>query len=232
MDRLKQSTGVQLLSIRISRGTCLAVAQSWMPVFPYFRNGEVIKELMARVCGISWVVVPRARRLESRGLEPCTYFIASLVIELTFDIPSRLRCQTTASGSSPSFVSGAAVSTSGRTEWQVVAHEIGHNLGAIVSTSSFLPVTNLVIPVSSSSSTMWVSSSLVLCFQYDIFSATASVPQTLLAVLWVQMSVRLTDASLWILFLNSVKQISRHVVSEIYVSNHFHCPHSAFKYFY
>jgi len=29
-------------------------------------------------------------------------------------------------------VSGTAVSTSGRTEWQVVAHETGHNFGAIV----------------------------------------------------------------------------------------------------
>ena len=42
-------------------------------------------------------------------------------------------CQETASGSSPSVVSGTAVSTAGRTEWQVIAHEIGHNFGAIVS---------------------------------------------------------------------------------------------------
>ncbi|TBU37369.1 Metallo-peptidase family M12B Reprolysin-like-domain-containing protein [Dichomitus squalens] len=40
-------------------------------------------------------------------------------------------CQQTSSGSSPSIVSGTAVSTSGRTEWQVIAHEIGHNFGAI-----------------------------------------------------------------------------------------------------
>ncbi|KAL1940653.1 hypothetical protein VTO73DRAFT_8088 [Trametes versicolor] len=40
-------------------------------------------------------------------------------------------CQQAASGSSPSVVSGTAVSTAGRTEWQVVAHEIGHNFGAI-----------------------------------------------------------------------------------------------------
>jgi len=40
-------------------------------------------------------------------------------------------CQQTASGSSGSVVSGTAVSTAGRTEWQVVAHEIGHNFGAI-----------------------------------------------------------------------------------------------------
>jgi Metallo-peptidase family M12B Reprolysin-like len=35
------------------------------------------------------------------------------------------------SGSAPSIVSGTAVSTAGRTEWQVIAHEIGHNFGAI-----------------------------------------------------------------------------------------------------
>ncbi|KAI8983225.1 Metallo-peptidase family M12B Reprolysin-like-domain-containing protein [Trametes punicea] len=40
-------------------------------------------------------------------------------------------CQQTASTSGSSFVSGTAVSTAGRTEWQVVAHEIGHNFGAI-----------------------------------------------------------------------------------------------------
>jgi len=40
-------------------------------------------------------------------------------------------CQQTASGSAPSIVSGTAVSTAGLTEWQVVAHEIGHNFGAI-----------------------------------------------------------------------------------------------------
>ncbi|KAI0761701.1 Metallo-peptidase family M12B Reprolysin-like-domain-containing protein [Trametes elegans] len=40
-------------------------------------------------------------------------------------------CQQTASGNSPSVVSGTAVSTAGRTEWQVIAHEIGHNFGAI-----------------------------------------------------------------------------------------------------
>ena len=44
-------------------------------------------------------------------------------------------CQQTSSGSSPSVVSGTAVSTAGRTEWQVIAHEIGHNFGAIVSPS-------------------------------------------------------------------------------------------------
>jgi hypothetical protein len=41
------------------------------------------------------------------------------------------RCQQTSSGNAPNIVSGTAVSTAGRTEWQVVAHEIGHNFGAI-----------------------------------------------------------------------------------------------------
>ncbi|KAF8895037.1 Metallo-peptidase family M12-domain-containing protein [Gymnopilus junonius] len=40
-------------------------------------------------------------------------------------------CQQAATGNTPSIVSGTAVSTGGRTEWQVVAHEIGHNFGAI-----------------------------------------------------------------------------------------------------
>src|SRR5882724_5691060 len=42
-------------------------------------------------------------------------------------------CQTSATGTPGEFVSGAAVTTAGRAEWQVVAHEIGHNFGAIVS---------------------------------------------------------------------------------------------------
>lgn len=40
-------------------------------------------------------------------------------------------CQVTATGNSPNVVSGTGVSTAGRTEWQVIAHEIGHNFGAI-----------------------------------------------------------------------------------------------------
>ncbi|KAF8807176.1 zinc metalloprotease [Phlegmacium glaucopus] len=40
-------------------------------------------------------------------------------------------CQQDSSGSTGSVVSGTGVSTAGRTEWQVVAHEIGHNFGAI-----------------------------------------------------------------------------------------------------
>ncbi|KAF8599275.1 hypothetical protein BDV93DRAFT_526223 [Ceratobasidium sp. AG-I] len=40
-------------------------------------------------------------------------------------------CNMQSSGSQGNVVSGTAVSTAGRTEWQVVAHEIGHNFGAI-----------------------------------------------------------------------------------------------------
>ncbi|EUC65568.1 reprolysin family zinc metalloprotease [Rhizoctonia solani AG-3 Rhs1AP] len=40
-------------------------------------------------------------------------------------------CNTKSSGNQGNVVSGTAVSTAGRTEWQVVAHEIGHNFGAI-----------------------------------------------------------------------------------------------------
>ncbi|KDQ54963.1 hypothetical protein JAAARDRAFT_38078 [Jaapia argillacea MUCL 33604] len=40
-------------------------------------------------------------------------------------------CQQSSSGSPGAVVSGTAVSTAGRTEWQVVTHETGHNFGAI-----------------------------------------------------------------------------------------------------
>ena len=50
----------------------------------------------------------------------------------------RLRCQVAATGTSPNVVSGTGVSTAGRTEWQVIAHEIGHNFGAIVRYIPFL----------------------------------------------------------------------------------------------
>ncbi|EEB89397.1 hypothetical protein MPER_12507, partial [Moniliophthora perniciosa FA553] len=40
-------------------------------------------------------------------------------------------CQQSAAGNPGSVVSGTGVSTAGLTEWQVIAHEIGHNFGAI-----------------------------------------------------------------------------------------------------
>ena len=60
-------------------------------------------------------------------------------------------CNQQSTGNAPSVVSGTAVSTAGRTEWQVVAHEIGHNFGAIVS---FFLITCLVsVPMNPPSST-------------------------------------------------------------------------------
>ncbi|KAI0035279.1 Metallo-peptidase family M12B Reprolysin-like-domain-containing protein [Vararia minispora EC-137] len=56
-------------------------------------------------------------------------------------------CQQTAQPQGGQFVSGTGVSTIGRTEWQVVAHEIGHNFGAICangcnSTSACCPLSS------------------------------------------------------------------------------------------
>jgi len=48
-------------------------------------------------------------------------------------------CMITASGqTAEGFVSGTGVSTAGRAEWQVVAHEVGHNFGAIVSDNQII----------------------------------------------------------------------------------------------
>ncbi|KAF9560200.1 zinc metalloprotease, partial [Agrocybe pediades] len=58
-------------------------------------------------------------------------------------------CQQDATGSAPSIVSGTAVSTAGRTEWQVVAHEIGHNFGAIVSCASGCTTSDSCCPLTS-----------------------------------------------------------------------------------
>ncbi|KAJ3512734.1 hypothetical protein NLJ89_g3351 [Agrocybe chaxingu] len=58
-------------------------------------------------------------------------------------------CQTSSAGSSGSVVSGTAVSTAGRTEWQVIAHEIGHNFGAIHDCSDGCTLTSSCCPLSS-----------------------------------------------------------------------------------
>ncbi|KAF8168348.1 zinc metalloprotease [Crassisporium funariophilum] len=60
-------------------------------------------------------------------------------------------CQQQATGNAPTVVSGTAVSTAGRTEWQVVAHEIGHNFGAIHDCASGCTLSSPCCPLSSTS---------------------------------------------------------------------------------
>jgi len=57
-------------------------------------------------------------------------------------------CQQEATGSAPAVVSGTAVSTAGRTEWQVVAHETGHNFGAIHDCANGCNSTSACCPLS------------------------------------------------------------------------------------
>ncbi|THH12830.1 hypothetical protein EW146_g7321 [Bondarzewia mesenterica] len=59
-------------------------------------------------------------------------------------------CQQTASGDNSSTVSGTAVSTAGRVEWQVVAHETGHNFGAIHDCTDGCNSTTPCCPLSTS----------------------------------------------------------------------------------
>lgn len=59
-------------------------------------------------------------------------------------------CQQEAFGNAPSVVSGTAVSTAGRTEWQVVAHETGHNFGAIHDCADGCTSSGSCCPLSSS----------------------------------------------------------------------------------
>ncbi|QRW05755.1 reprolysin family zinc metalloprotease [Ceratobasidium sp. AG-Ba] len=55
-------------------------------------------------------------------------------------------CNVQSSGDPGNVVSGTAVSTAGRTEWQVVAHEIGHNFGAIHDCTSGCTGTSACCP--------------------------------------------------------------------------------------
>jgi hypothetical protein len=60
-------------------------------------------------------------------------------------------CQQTAFQSAGQSVSGTAVSTAGRTEWQVVAHETGHNFGAIHDCASDCKQGDMCCPISKDS---------------------------------------------------------------------------------
>lgn len=69
-------------------------------------------------------------------------------------------CQVTATGNSPNVVSGTGVSTAGRTEWQVIAHEIGHNFGAIHDCTDGCTMSSACCP--SSATTCSASSKFIM----------------------------------------------------------------------
>lgn len=55
-------------------------------------------------------------------------------------------CQSDATGSGSQIVSGTAVTTAGPTEWEIVAHEVGHNFGAIHDCSAGCTLTGPCCP--------------------------------------------------------------------------------------
>ncbi|GBE78703.1 Disintegrin and metalloproteinase domain-containing protein [Sparassis crispa] len=71
-------------------------------------------------------------------------------------------CQQSSSGSAPSIVSGTAVTTAGRTEWQVASHEIGHNFGAIHDCTNSCGLANSTVCCPLSATTCNANSQFVM----------------------------------------------------------------------